>query len=268
VDERGLLDLALGIAAEAGALLRDGRPDDLAVAATKSSPSDVVTEMDTRAERLITERILAVRPDDGLLGEEGSERQGTSGVRWIIDPVDGTVNYLYSIPAWAVSLGVQVDGEPAVGVVAVPPLRETFYAVRGGGAYLRRDGALAQRIHCQPPVGLDAALVATGFGYRPDRRAAQGRVLATLLPEVRDIRRGGSAAVELCSVACGRVNAYYERGTHAWDYAAGGLIATEAGCRVGGLDGAPESTEMLVAAPEPLFGTLAARLAELNAASD
>jgi myo-inositol-1(or 4)-monophosphatase len=262
-EPRALLDLALSIAAEAGALIRDGRPERLGVSATKSSPTDIVTEMDGRSEELIKKRILTERPDDGILGEEGGERSGTTGVRWVIDPIDGTVNYLYAIPAWCVSIAVEVDGHAVAGVVTVPPLGETFYALHGGGAFLRRDGAPADPIRCRPASSLADALVATGFGYRADRR-----VLTDLLPRVRDIRRSGSAAYDICSVACGRVNGYFERGAQVWDYAAGALIAAEAGARVGSLNGAAVSPEMVVVAPEPVFGELTAALAALDAARD
>ncbi|WP_055474206.1 inositol monophosphatase family protein, partial [Streptomyces pathocidini] len=224
-----LLALALEAARRAGALLRDNRPADLGVAATKTSAIDVVTEMDLASEKLITGFLAEERPDDGFLGEEGASSEGSSGVRWVIDPIDGTVNYLYGLPAWAVSIAAEVDGEAVVGVVEVPSRGETFRAVRGGGAYLG-DRRLAVR----PAPPLEQALIGTGFGYLTERRAAQAEVLRTLLPRVRDIRRGGSAAIDLCDVACGRLDGYYERGLNPWDYAAGALIAREAGAQTGG----------------------------------
>lgn len=267
VEPRALLDLARSVAREAGRMLVRDRPRDLGVAATKSSPTDVVTEMDTAAEKLIVERILAVRPGDAFLGEEGGQRGGESGVRWIVDPVDGTVNYLYDLPAWSVSIAAEVAGEVVAGVVEVPPLGETYEATRGGGAFRTRGGGEPEPIACRPAPPLHGALVATGFAYLASRRAAQGRVAAALLPRIRDIRRGGSAALELCQVAAGRLDGYYERGVHAWDIAAGGLIVTEAGGRIGDLDGAAPSETMTVAAPGALFDELRAALAELDAAA-
>ncbi|NUP46517.1 MAG: inositol monophosphatase [Catenulispora sp.] len=268
-DPKELLELATRLAAEAGrALVRD-RPRDLGVASTKSSPTDIVTVMDQRSEKLIIEGILAERPDDGILGEEGGSRAGTSGVRWVVDPIDGTVNYLYEIPMWCVSIGVQIDGETVAGVVEVPMLRETFTALRGHGAWLNGEPISAHSAQSGgQPVPLERALVATGFGYAAQRRAVQGRIAAELLPLVRDIRRAGSAAIDLCSVACGRVDGYYERGTNPWDIAAGGLIVTEAGGRIGGLRGAAASVEMTVAAAGGLFEALCEFLEERSADRD
>jgi len=266
---KDLLELAVRLAAEAGRLLVQERPRDLGVADTKSSPTDIVTVMDQRSEKLIVEGILAERPDDGILGEEGSDREGTSGVRWVIDPIDGTVNYLYEIPLWGVSIGVEIDGVTVAGVVEIPMLRETFTALRGHGAY--RNGQAIRAFSAQSegkPVPMDRALIATGFGYAAQRRAVQGEIIADLLPRVRDIRRGGSAALDLCSVACGRVDAYFERGAKPWDLSAGALIAQEAGAKVGGLHGAAASDEMTVAAAEGLFEALCEFLEEHDAARD
>lgn len=265
-----LLGLAAEVAAEAGRLLAswraEGRPE---VAETKSSPTDVVTEMDRKAEELITERIRVSRPGDAVLGEEGGQnRDSETGVRWVVDPLDGTVNYLYGLPAWAVSIAAEVDGVIVAGVVEVPVAGETFSAVTGGGAWLtHRDGA-ATRVRCTPDVRLDRALIATGFGYDAGRRRVQGEVVGALLPRVRDIRRCGSAAVDLCMVAVGRVDACYERGLNYWDFAAGSLIAREAGAVVGGLSGRPESTSMLVAAGPGLYPRLADFLAGLDPERD
>ncbi|MFJ9853831.1 inositol monophosphatase family protein [Streptomyces sp. NPDC101150] len=258
-----LLELALEAARRAGALLRDGRPADLGVAATKSSPIDVVTEMDLASEKLITTFLAERRPDDGFLGEEGASVDGTSGVRWVIDPVDGTVNYLYDLPSWAVSIAAEKDGETVVGVVAAPMRGETFQAVRGRGAF--KNGA---RIRHRPAPLLSQALVGTGFGYLTERRAAQAEVVRTLLPQVRDIRRGGSAAIDLCDAACGRLDAYYERGLNPWDLAAGVLIAEEAGLRTGGRPGRAASGELTVTASPALFGQLQPLLDELGAWHD
>jgi fructose-1,6-bisphosphatase/inositol monophosphatase family enzyme len=260
-----LLRIAVDAAAEAGWLLASWRGDERPeVVQTKSSPTDVVTEMDRRSEALITERIRAVRPGDTILGEEGGQTLGRADgrgpaeparVRWVVDPLDGTVNYLYGLPGWAVSIAAELDGQIVAGVVEVPRLGERFTAAAGHGAWLHRDGT-AIALRCTSRVPLGQALVGTGFGYDPARRAVQGQVLAALLPLVRDIRRGGSAAADLCSVAAGRVDAYYERGLNYWDYAAGGLIAREAGAVVGGLSGRPESTSMTVAAGPGLFEAL------------
>ncbi len=269
VSPEELLRLAADTAAEAGKLLASwragGRPE---VADTKSSPTDVVTEMDRRAEDLITQRIRSARPGDAILAEEGGQSsQSSTGVRWVVDPLDGTVNYLYGVAEWAVSIAVEVDGAIVAGVVEVPVLGESFTAVAGGGAWLHRNDSRV-RLHCNLGVPLDRALVATGFGYDAGRRKVQGEVAAALLPRVRDIRRCGSAAVDLCMVAAGRVDASYERGLNYWDYAAGGCIAREAGAVVGGLSGRPESSSMVVAAGPGLYPRLTEFLAGLDAERD
>jgi len=258
-DPAELLRLALDAATRAGALLSERRPADLRVEATKSSPTDVVTQMDTAAERLIVQGILAARPDDGLLGEEGAREPGSSGVRWVIDPVDGTVNYLYDLPGWAVSVAAQVGGETVAGAVVVPSAGETFAATRGGGA--TRNG---EPIHCRDGVALEQALVSTGFGYGRERRAHQARVLLEVLPRVRDIRRLGAFAADLCAMACGRLDAHYERGAKPWDLAAAELIAREAGVRVEGLNGSPAGEDFTLAATPALFPQLHDLLASLD----
>ena len=277
LDAAGLLAVATAAAREAGELLASpgGR---VSVAATKSSPTDVVTEMDRRSEELIRARILAARPGDAILGEEGGQTGDTAGapVRWVIDPLDGTVNYLYGLPDWAVSIAAEVDGTVVAGAVFVPRRDELFSAALGGGAWLSRgaldprggDAPQPVRLACNTGVRLDRALVATGFGYEAGRRLIQGEVLAGVLPRVRDIRRGGSAAVDLCSVASGGVDAYYERGVNLWDIAAGGLIAAEAGAQVTGLHGQPASSLMTVAAAPPLLGELHDLLASLDPERD
>ena len=266
-----LLGLARDTAMEAGRMLaalrppgRSGRPE---VTGTKSSPTDVVTEMDQAAEALITERLRAQRPRDAFLGEEGGE-SGRGRVRWIIDPLDGTVNYLYGLADWAVSIAAEVDGTPIAGVVAAPARDEVFTAVSGGGAWLLAGDGPPVALRCNTGVPLAQALVATGFGYEVPRRMVQGEVVGALLPQVRDIRRAGSCAVDLCSVAAGRVDAYYERGVNYWDYAAGGLIAAEAGARVAGLAGGPPSPELAIAAEPTLFAELQALLATLDPERD
>jgi myo-inositol-1(or 4)-monophosphatase len=274
-DAEALLRLAVNAASEAGALLASWRGDIRPeVIDTKSSPTDVVTEMDRRSEALITERIRGSRPGDTVLGEEGGQTTGAAAspgvpgrVRWVVDPLDGTVNYLYGLPDWAVSIAAEVDGVVVAGVVEVPRFGETFTAVAGQGAWLRRRDTVAA-LHCNSPVALGQALVGTGFGYDSGRRQVQGEIIAKLLPQVRDIRRGGSAAVDLCSVAAGRMDAFFERGLNYWDYAAGGLIAREAGAMVGGLGGQPESTSMAVAAGPELYRQLDIFLSRLNPERD
>jgi myo-inositol-1(or 4)-monophosphatase len=277
-DPGALLRIALDAASEAGRLLASWRGDERPeIIDTKSSPTDVVTEMDRRSEALITERIRAVRPGDTVLGEEGGQTLGGHGdpdapgcpslVRWVVDPLDGTVNYLYGLPDWAVSIAAEVDGIVLAGVVEVPRHGETFTAVAGQGAWLHHDGS-AIPLRCTSAVMLSRALVGTGFGYDSGRRRVQGEVVAALLPHVRDIRRGGSAAVDLCSVAAGRIDAYFERGLNYWDYAAGGLIAHEAGAVIGGLSGKAESSSMTVAAGPDLYRQLDAFLTRLDPERD
>jgi myo-inositol-1(or 4)-monophosphatase len=259
-EPRELLTLAVDTAAEAIAFLRAGRDGMVAELDTKSSPTDIVTAMDKAAEAMIVERLLAARPDDGVLGEEGGARTGTSGVRWVIDPIDGTVNYLYRLPSWSVSIGVEVDGEVVAGVVHDGPRDVVWTAVAGGGAY--RDGV---QVHASTETDLSKVLLATGFSYVAERRRVQGQVMAALLPRVRDLRRLGSAALDLCNAAAGYVDAYAEQSLHPWDLAAGGLIAREGGCRVEGLRGAPAGHALVIAAPPGLFPQLHDLLAELRA---
>ena len=222
-----LRDLAVDIASEAAALLADGLHRDRVEVGTKSSGTDMVTEMDRASESLIVRRIAAARPDDAVLGEEGADHTGTSGVRWVIDPLDGTTNYLYGLPGWNVSVGVEVDGDAAAGAVVVPAHGEVFAAARGHGATC--NGAV---LRLGDPVPLATTLVGTGFAYDPATRAAQARFLVDLLPRVRDVRRSGAAATDLCSLAAGRLDAYFEAGLAPWDRCAGTVIAREAGAVV------------------------------------
>jgi len=278
-----LLELATSVAVAAGRLLlgSGGRPE---VVATKSSPTDVVTEADRAAETMIRDLIGEARPGDRILGEEGGETGGAGGrgeggesaVRWIVDPLDGTVNYLYGLPDWAVSIAAEADGTVVAGAVFVPRRDELFSAELGGGAWLSsgaldwrgEDAPQPVRLACNVGVPLDRALVATGFGYEAGRRLVQGEVLRAVLPRVRDIRRGGSAAVDLCSVASGSVDAYYERGVNLWDIAAGSLIAAEAGAGVTGLYGRPAGLAMTIAAAPPLLGELHDLLASTDPERD
>ncbi len=240
-----LLELAERVATEAGSMLLAGAGDVRLDVTTKTSGTDMVSEMDRAAETLIVKGILAARPDDAILGEETGARPGTSGVRWVIDPLDCTTNYLYRHPIWAVSVAAEVNGEVIAGVVDSPGLRETFAAGRGLGA--TRNG---QPIAVSGEVDLARALVGTGFGYLSARRGRQAAVLPHLLPAVRDIRRNGVASLDLCWVACGRLDGYFEAGGQPWDVAAGLLIAAEAGAVAAGLDGGPVAPEsVMIATP-------------------
>jgi myo-inositol-1(or 4)-monophosphatase len=261
-DTAELLRLAEKVAREAGHLIVDERPAALRVG-SKSSDTDPVTEMDQAAERLLVERIRAARPDDGFLGEEGAAIAGTTGITWVIDPIDGTVNYLYSIPAYAVSVGVRVGEAVVAGAVVNPVTDEVWTARRGHGAWLN-----GRPVTVNDPPALAMALVGTGFGYDAARRARQADILREVVPRVRDVRRAGSAALDLCAVACGRLDAYFERGLNPWDLAAGGLIALEAGATVGGLRGRAAGPDMVLAAPGGLFEPLEEMLAGLDADRD
>ena len=255
-------------AREAGDLLAD-RAGQVEVAATKSSPTDVVTGMDRRSEELIRSRILAARPADAILGEEGGliGNADDAPVLWVIDPLDGTVNYLYGLHDWAVSVAAEVSGEIVAGAVYVPARGELFSAVKGGGAVLESaDGE--STLHCNAGVPLERALIGTGFGYLAGRRKVQGEVVAAMLPQVRDIRRIGVASVDLCAVAAGRLDGFYERGLNYWDWAAGALVAAESGAAAGGLDGRPVSQSLTVVAGPDLFGPLTAALAALDPERD
>ena len=254
-----LLKLAVEVAEEAARMIVERRRGTITVADTKSTVTDVVTAVDRESEELIRARVLQARPDDSFLGEEGDDVAGTSGVRWVVDPIDGTVNYLYDLPTYAVSIAVEYDGETVAGVVVDAPRGEVFTATKGGGAFA--DG---QPIRVSGCTELSTALVGTGFGYDPDRRQVQAEVIQHLITKVRDIRRIGVGAIDLCYVACGRLDAVFERGLNPWDYGAGALIAAEAGATTGGLNGAPVSPEMSIAASPALFGPLHDLLAAVN----
>lgn len=243
-----LLTLARDVALKAGALAKQRRSEGVEVAASKSSPVDIVTEADRETELLIRGLIADARPDDGFFGEEGEAEAGSSGLTWIVDPIDGTVNFLYGIPHYAVSIAV-VEGEPdpqtwraLAGCVVNPASGEVFTATHGGGAFL---GATPIRV--AEAVPLAQALVATGFAYDSMVRGEQGLLAAALLPLIRDLRRQGTASLDLCFVASGRYNAYFERTLSPWDYAAGALIATEAGATVKGAGNARPSRDFIVA---------------------
>jgi myo-inositol-1(or 4)-monophosphatase len=259
-----LLEIAVAVAREAARLIVDERPTGgPTVAATKSSATDIVTEMDRRAEALIARRLAAHRPDDGFLGEESGARPGSSGITWVVDPIDGTVNYLYEIPSYAVSIAARDGDQVVAGVVVNARSGEVWTASRGDGAFL--DGRPV-RVNSAPDLSL--ALIATGFGYDSARRGRQASVLQQVLPRVRDVRRAGAASLDLCAVACGRVDGYYEQGLKPWDLAAGGLIAQEAGARVAGLGGKPAGEALVLAAPPGLFESLGGLLESLGADCD
>jgi myo-inositol-1(or 4)-monophosphatase len=244
-----LLSLAIAAAAAGGALLLRGQPGARQVDA-KSSPTDVVTQMDRESEQAIVDHLRQHRPADAVLGEEAGERAGTSGLRWVIDPLDGTVNYLYGLPLWGVSVAVESSDGALAGAVAVPALGITYAAGRGTGAWGITADDRREQLAVRECGGLPGALVATGFGYRAERRADQGRALAQLIDQIRDVRRCGAAALDLCWLAAGHYDGYFERGLQQWDAAAGVLIAREAGAIVtGATDGEPDGEFLVGAVP-------------------
>jgi myo-inositol-1(or 4)-monophosphatase len=247
-----LAELAGRLAREAGLLVQRGRRGGIDSVVTKSSATDVVTEFDRASEELIVGQLARHRPNDTIVGEEGSERSGTSGITWLIDPIDGTTNFLYDLPGWAVSIAAVDHAGPIVGAVYVPGRDELFTAHRGGGS--RCNG---RPIACTTLGEPAHALLATGFSYVPERRAAHAARVARLIDQVRDIRRLGAASVDLCYVACGRLDAYFEENLGPWDLAAGELIAREAGCRTGDLLGGVARPEQVLAANPALFEPLA-----------
>jgi myo-inositol-1(or 4)-monophosphatase len=247
----GLIDelaaLAREVAISAGDLLRDGRPDELTVTA-KSSPTDVVTQMDRAAEDHLIRLIMGARPDDGVLGEEGGERRGSSGVRWIIDPLDGTTNYLYGIPLWAVSVAAEVDSIVIAGAVCAADLGVTYTAALGRGAWQEGGGA-RHPLTVSGQTDLSQSLVSTGFGYDSEQRRRQALALVSVAPRVRDVRRLGSAAIDLCWVGAGLTDAYVESQLNPWDVAAGALVAREAGAIVAGDDDPWNAPWVLASSP-------------------
>ena len=258
-----LLAIAVRIARDAAVTARRMRDEAITDVQTKSTDTDVVTAADRAVERQVVEALRRERPGDGVLGEEYGNSPGRAAgtVRWILDPIDGTVNYLYGLPQYAVSLAAEVDGVVVAGVVRNAATGDEWTATLGGGAW--RDG---RRLGGSTRTTLDRTLLATGFSYDAARRAHQGQVLAGLITRVRDIRRFGAAAIDLCMAAEGMVDAYFEKGLNAWDHAAGGLVATEAGLRVSGLGGSAPGPDMVIAAPPALFGALHDVLVELDAA--
>ncbi len=252
-DTQQLLDLALKIARQAGDLLMD-RPAswDLTV---KSTAIDIATQMDLASEKLIVESILAARPDDGIIGEEGASRESKSGVTWVIDPVDGTVNYFYGLPGWAVSIAAKDETGTLVGVVHSPTVNATWHASKSGGAFLNNVA-----IACNEPIELNRALISSGFAYDVNNRLEQVKIVNALLPKIRDLRRIGSAAADICHVATGMVDGYFETGLFEWDLAAAELIAREAGATVSTRPW--HGLNLTVAAGPHLFAALNAQIPE------
>lgn len=252
-DTSQLLELALKIAKEAGDLLID-RPAswDLTV---KSTAIDIATQMDMASEKLIVASILAARPDDGIIGEEGASRESKSGVTWVIDPVDGTVNYFYGIPGWSVSIAAKDENGTLIGVVHSPTVNATWHASKGGGAFLNNV-----KIACNEPVELNRALLSSGFAYDVKNRIEQLKIVNVLLPQIRDLRRIGSAAADICHVATGMVDGYFETGLFEWDLAAAELIAREAGAIVSTRSW--HGLQLTVAAGPHLYEALNAQIPE------
>jgi myo-inositol-1(or 4)-monophosphatase len=248
-----LASLAEEVARSAGALLMQ-RPDSFTFT-EKSSAVDFATQMDQQAEALIVKSLLAARPDDGIIAEEGAAQQSKSGITWVIDPLDGTVNYLYGLPGWNISIAAKNQDGVIAGVVFAPTINSLWKATKDGGAFLNNKS-----IKCNDPVNLNLALIATGFSYDLELRKEQGARIQKLIPQIRDLRRNGAAAVDLCYVAMGAVDAYFESSLKEWDFAAGGLIATEAGALISGRTGGAPDGDMVVCAGPSLHAQLLAQI--------
>jgi myo-inositol-1(or 4)-monophosphatase len=245
---RELRNIAARLAVAAGDLVFEGRKSGVTSVSTKSSDTDVVTEFDRASERLIVEGLHNERPDDAVVGEEGTDSAGRSGIHWLIDPIDGTTNFQYDLPGYAVSIAALSGEHTVAGVVYIPSQRELFTAVAGEGALLN-----GSPIRCGTVASVEQALVATGFSYQVERRRAQALRIAQVIPRVRDIRRFGAAAPDLCYLAAGRLDVYFEQWLGPWDWAAGELIAREAGCRTGRFDGSPVGDGQVLASNPALF---------------
>jgi myo-inositol-1(or 4)-monophosphatase len=258
-----LRHLAEELAGQAGALALAGRRS-LGVGQpvahdTKSTPTDPVTEFDRAAEALIVDSLRRLRPNDSIVGEEGANHAGSSGLEWHVDPIDGTANFVYDLPTWCTSIGV-VDAQGGLAAAVCAPVPgEMYSAARGHGATLN-----GQPIRCSSAVNLATALVATGFTYSPDTRAEQGERLALLLPQIRDVRRFGSAALDLCMVACGRLDAYFEEFLNSWDLTAGVLIAAEAGALTSDFGSGPAGPVATVASAPGVHAALLAAIASVG----
>ena len=254
-EPEALLGVAVDAAREAGGLLAErfarGREHDVG---SKSTPTDLVSEADLASQRAIRERLSRLRPEDGFLGEEGGDEPGTSGLRWVVDPLDGTVNFVLRIPQWCVTIAVADEAGPVAGAVYDPTRDELFTAWRGGGPP-RLNG---EQVAAAEPTELAMTMVATGFGYDARMRAAQADVLLGLIARVRDIRRFGSAALDLAWTAAGRYGAYFERGVKPWDLAAGTLLCETAGLRVAELAERPDLPWGILVAREGVLEELLA----------
>ncbi|MSV57099.1 MAG: inositol monophosphatase [Actinobacteria bacterium] len=244
-DYVALMNVAARIARNAGDLVFVGRRNGAGNVQTKSSATDMVTQWDTASEQLILKQLGQLRPNDSIVGEEGTQIKGTSPLTWFVDPIDGTTNFLYNLSGYAVSIAACLGTDPVAAAVFLPATRELFVAAKGHGAWLG-----STPLHVSNCESIETALIATGFSYNSTRRDAQGQRVARLLPQVRDIRRCGAAAADLCFVACGRIDAYFEEGLQPWDLAAGQLIASEAGATVSNFSGGPiVPSEVLVTTP-------------------
>lgn len=246
-----LRGVAVQLAREAGDVALRGRRSGPITASTKSTSIDMVTEFDKASERFITEGLMSKRPDDGIVGEEGADIPSTSGIVWHIDPIDGTTNFFFDIPLWAVSVGAVDEEGPIAGAVYVPGLGEMFSAARGQGAWMN-DLPIRPRDNSR----ISDALVATGFSYQIDQRPRHTHRVASMLNEVRDIRRLGAAAVDLCFVAAGRYDAYFEEGLNSWDLVAGQVIATEAGAVVTNFNGDAVTPQQVLASSPSLHQSM------------
>lgn len=244
-DTTDLLALAADLARRAGTHAHAGRAQGMQVVGTKLTDTDMVTRFDGECETIVVGGIRSQRPDDAIVGEEGASHRGTSGIEWHVDPIDGTTSFMYGLPTWCVSIGARDENGAIVGAVYLPDLDELFLARRGGGATL--NGA---PIHCSGLTDVSKALVATGFSYTPAHRTVQSQRVSQFIHQIRDVRRMGAAAVDMCFVACGRLDAYFEENLHSWDILAAELIAREAGVRTGDFaGGALHPGEVLVATP-------------------
>jgi len=232
-----LLELAKKVGAGAAALLMD-RPPAFEIE-EKSTAIDIATQMDKKAETFIVQSLLAARPEDGIIGEEGAAIESKSGITWVIDPLDGTVNYFYGLPGWNVSIAAKDKDGSVVGVVTAPTINSTWWASRGGGAFFN-----GSKIKTNEPVAFDHAFIGTGFQYDVAHRGRQIENVGRMLPLIRDMRRNGAAAVDICSVAMGALDAYFEDGLKEWDWAAASLVATEAGAKFGLYGQAPYMTTL------------------------
>lgn len=251
--------IAETLARDAGDMALRGRKSGDLTATTKSSPTDMVTQYDKASEELITAGLAKLRPDDAIVGEEGSSREGTTGITWHIDPIDGTSNFYFDIPMWAVSIGAADAHGPIAGAVYAPALGEMFSAARGEGATLN-GGTISVRSN----EILSDALVCTGFSYRVHEREVHARRVARMVSEIRDIRRFGAAAIDLCFVACGRYDAYFEEHLHSWDLVAGQIVAEEAGAVVTDYAGRPVTPQQVLAAQPGIQKDLIALIARTS----